>query len=347
MTPSPFAIHIVQGSCCTRNSITSDGEAHHATVSARPQETSAVKGPIRVGVALAVLGLLGIAGPGRLAAQDGADVGGGPAGAAAKPAAEIFHIDPVHSMALFRVQHLGAGAFHGRFNDVRGTIEIRPADELPVRFTVAIPVTSVDSGNERLDNHLRSADFFDAATHPEMTFATRSARALGEGFEITGDLTLVGVTRPITVRMEHIGTRDSERGKRCGYETVFTLKRSEFGMRYGLDNGALGDEVRVTVAMEASTAAPEPPAPGPGRAAGGGEGRARDLMAYDSNGDGKLEKSELPERMQRLFERMDVNQDGFIDAEEAQQAGRPRGRGEGGRGEGGRGGDRGDAPQRR
>ena len=165
------------------------------------------------------------------------------------PETATFKVDAVHSTALFRVQHLGAGMFWGRFNDLSGTFT--HGDGAMPSFDVTIKIDSVDSGNSALDDHLKNDDFFDEANHPTMSFKSTSARAAGENtYKVTGELTMRGHTEEITVDMEWTGARNSPRGFRCGYEAVFTVKRSDFGVNYGVANGALGDETRIIVALE-------------------------------------------------------------------------------------------------
>lgn len=171
-----------------------------------------------------------------------------------RPAAapERYNVDPVHSTALFRVHHLGAGMFWGRFNDLSGTVEFDPESGEGLKFDVAIKIASVDTANENLNTHLKSPDFFDAESHPEMRFASTSVKKTGERtYAVNGNLTIRDVTKPITVEMEWTGTNEGGRmGKRSGFETTFTIKRSEFGVMYGVQQGMLGDETRIVVAIE-------------------------------------------------------------------------------------------------
>ena len=160
-----------------------------------------------------------------------------------------FQVDSVHSTSIFRAHHLGAGMFYGRFNDVTGTIDI--VEGLPV-FAISIAIDSVDTNNEKLDGHLKSPDFFNSVEFPEMTFKSSSAKNIGdEKYEVVGEITLHGVTKPLTVVMEKTGQVTNSRGEMIGFETTFTLNRSEFGMTYGVESGALSDNVKVIVALEA------------------------------------------------------------------------------------------------
>jgi polyisoprenoid-binding protein YceI len=163
-------------------------------------------------------------------------------------AKETFNIDSVHSTAIFRVQHLGAGNFYGRFNELEGTIDW-DAEDGP-SFDVSIKIESVDSGNEALDKHLKNADFFDAKQFPTMTFKSTGAKKMGDNWKVTGEMTMHGVTKPVEVNMEFVGRADVGRGDRVGFETTFTIKRSDFGMNWGVENGALGDTTKIIVSLE-------------------------------------------------------------------------------------------------
>ncbi|MGB0323981.1 MAG: YceI family protein [Phycisphaerales bacterium] len=163
-------------------------------------------------------------------------------------AKETFNIDSVHSTAIFRVQHLGAGNFYGRFNELGGTIEW-DAEGGP-SFDVSIKIESVDSGNEALDRHLKNADFFDAKQFPTMTFKSTGAKKMADNWKVMGEMTMHGVTKAVEVDMEFVGRADVGRGDRVGFETTFTVKRSDFGMNWGVENGALGDATKIIVSLE-------------------------------------------------------------------------------------------------
>jgi len=167
------------------------------------------------------------------------------------PEGVAYMIDGVHSKALFRVQHLGAGRFWGRFNDVSGTVLFDRGVE--IRMDVAIRTESVDSGNKDLDKHLMSPDFFNAKEPACATMMFKSSGcAMGDKgiYMVTGDLTIHGVTKQVTVPVEFTGAADMGQGARAGFETTFSIKRSEYGMNWGVEKGMLGDEVRITVALE-------------------------------------------------------------------------------------------------
>lgn len=171
--------------------------------------------------------------------------------AGASPAAAAggaYGIDDVHSNAFFRVQHAGAGQFWGRFNQLSGTMTFDAAGT-PTAFDVSIAVDSVDSGEAKLDGHLKSPDFFNAKEFPALTFKSTSIKKAGDFFDVSGDLSMHGVTKPVTARIEVTGISQMM-GSRAGVEATFSVKRSEFGMTYGVEKGMIGDEVRVLVNLE-------------------------------------------------------------------------------------------------
>ncbi|MDZ4753341.1 MAG: YceI family protein [Phycisphaerae bacterium] len=174
-----------------------------------------------------------------------------PAPSSTSMSASTFDVDDVHSATFFRVQHLGAGQFWGRINDVSGTFTSANGSPEGVRFDITVKASSVDTNTEKLNEHLRSPDFFNAKEFPTLTFKSTGVKAAKQGFfDVTGDFTLHGVTKPVTATVEFTGQKAGKAGDRAGYEATFTIKRSEFGMNYGVDNGMLGDEVRIIVNLE-------------------------------------------------------------------------------------------------
>ena len=161
---------------------------------------------------------------------------------------EAFQVDAVHSTAIFRVHHLGAGMFYGRFNDISGTIT---GDENPA-FDISIDINSVDTNNEKLDAHLKSPDFFNAVEFSEMTFKSSATKKVGDDkYEVKGDITIHGVTKPLTVTMTKTGQVTGRRGESIGFEMEFQISRSDYGMNYGIESGALSNDIKVIVALEA------------------------------------------------------------------------------------------------
>lgn len=166
--------------------------------------------------------------------------------------AAAFSADPAHSLALFSIQHMGAGNTHGVFTGVTANIRFDSAKPEESSIEVVIKTNSLDTFNEARDKHLSGKDFFDVEKYPEMQFKSTSWKAAGEDtFEITGDFTLHGVTKPITVTAKHTGTGKGRNGETLlGLETKFQIKRSDYDM--GAMVPAVGDEVDITVSIEAT-----------------------------------------------------------------------------------------------
>ncbi|HTL30340.1 MAG TPA: YceI family protein [Tepidisphaeraceae bacterium] len=165
-------------------------------------------------------------------------------------AAETYTGDPVHSSLVFKSSHLNVSHVYGRFNAPTSTLTVENGELTAVEASVA--AKNVDTGVEKRDNHLRSADFFNAAEFPQITFKSTAVKKTGDGkYDVTGDLTLHGVTKSITVTVTKTGEGDNPPpfGHRAGWESTFSVKRSEFGMTKMIP--MVGDEVEVTIAIEA------------------------------------------------------------------------------------------------
>lgn len=160
-----------------------------------------------------------------------------------------FEVDGVHSSNVFRIKHMDVSNFYGRFNQIEGTFTLDDVDPTRAAFDIKLKTASIDTGNEARDKHLKSSDYFDAEKYPEITFKSRSVKKTDAGaLEVAGDLTLRGVTKPLTATVELTGVGKGFRGGViCGWETTFTVKRSDFGV--GKPEG-LGDEVRITISVE-------------------------------------------------------------------------------------------------
>jgi polyisoprenoid-binding protein YceI len=165
-------------------------------------------------------------------------------------AAPTFRIDPVHSSVVFRVKHAKVAYFNGRFNEVSGTVALDDQNPAGSSLNITINAGSVDTASAKRDGHIKSADFLNAKQFPSATFKSKSVtKADGESFEVQGDLTLHGVTKPMTVKLTRTGVAPSKKGgTTLGLESVFTIKRSEFGMDKMLE--MLGDDVTITLDLE-------------------------------------------------------------------------------------------------
>ena len=165
-------------------------------------------------------------------------------------AADTYKVDPVHSAVLFRAKHVNTGYVWGRFKDVSGTFVLDDADPSKSSFNIEIPVASVDSNNEKRDAHLKSPDFFNAVQYPTIAFKSTSVKK-GEGttYEVTGDLTLHGVTKPLVLKVDLVGTGEFPPGAhRAGLDVHFSVKLSDYQIK-GLP-GAVGDEIHLIVDTE-------------------------------------------------------------------------------------------------
>ncbi len=164
-------------------------------------------------------------------------------------AAETYTIDQAHTAALFKVSHMGFSYTWGRFNDVGGTIVWDDADPAASSVTVVIKADSIDSGNANKDKHLKSGDFFSVKEFPELSFVSKSIVKKGDTYEMTGDFTLHGVTKSITIPVTKMGAGiGPDKKQRIGFDSQFTIKRSDYGMAFGLPG--VGDEVTIIFASK-------------------------------------------------------------------------------------------------
>lgn len=165
-------------------------------------------------------------------------------------AADTYDIDASHSAAIFKVKHVGVAYTYGRFNDLKGTVVFDAANPAASKVEVIIQAASVDTYNQKRDAHLANPDFFDAKQFPVLKFTSTAFKKVSDTtFEVAGDFTLHGVTKPITVTATKTGEgKDPWGGYRIGFETTFTIKRSDYGMTKMME--AASDEVVITFATE-------------------------------------------------------------------------------------------------
>jgi polyisoprenoid-binding protein YceI len=170
--------------------------------------------------------------------------------AASPVRAENYKVDPVHSSIVFRSKHFNLGYIHGRFNEFSGSFRLDDKNVSESSIEMEVKAGSIDTNNAKRDGHLKSPDFFNVKQFPTITFKSSKFKKIDDqNFEVTGDLTLHGETKPVTVKLEKVGSgKDPMGGVRTGLETTFTIKRSDFGMKFMLEG--IGDEVRITVAVE-------------------------------------------------------------------------------------------------
>ena len=170
---------------------------------------------------------------------------------AAALAADSYTIDPSHTFPRFEISHFGFSTHHGQFNKTAGKIMLdRAAKSGGVEITV--DSASISTGDPKLEKHLRSDDFFDVEKFPVMVFKSKAVKFDGDAPAVTeGELTLLGVTRPLALTISRVkcGPHPIAKREACGAEVTGTLKRSEFGMMAYVP--AVGDEVTLRIQVEA------------------------------------------------------------------------------------------------
>jgi polyisoprenoid-binding protein YceI len=170
-------------------------------------------------------------------------------GVAVAQEGEAYTVDTMHSGVTFKISHLGLSWVHGRFDDLAGQFTVDRQTPANCSFELEAKTESVDTNNRKRDDHLRSPDFFNAKQFPAITFKSTSVRPEKEGYEVTGDLTLHGVTRPVTFLLTGGKTAEFPKGvHRTGYSAEVAIKRSEFGMTKFA--GALADVVHIELSFE-------------------------------------------------------------------------------------------------
>jgi polyisoprenoid-binding protein YceI len=175
-----------------------------------------------------------------------------------------YNIDPAHSIIGFSIRHLEIAWVEGRFKDFKGTIHFDEKDVTKSSVEFTAKVESIDTGVEQRNAHLRTADFFDIAKHPEMSFkSTRVERRGKDSYVLHGDFTLKGVTKPVALPFTVTGAiKDPWGNTRFGVSAQTKIDRRDYGITWGkaLENGGLdvGNEVTIDLQLEAVKPAPKP-----------------------------------------------------------------------------------------
>ena len=188
-----------------------------------------------------------------------------------------WRTDSAHADLQFSAKHMMVTTVRGKFADVTGSVTLDEADPAASSGSFTVRAASLTTSNEQRDGHLRSADFFDAETHPEITFvSTTITPTRGNDYRVTGDLTIRGVTRPATFDVEFLGLYQGFEGRRAGFHATTRLNREDWGLTWNvtLETGGwlVGkevkleidlalDEVSVPTTENAATAATENAAP--------------------------------------------------------------------------------------
>ena len=164
-------------------------------------------------------------------------------------------IDPVHSEVGFTVRHMMVSKVRGKFTGFSGQV-VTGSDPLDSSVTAEIDLSSIDTGNADRDNHIRSADFFEVDTHKTMTYRSTGVRVDGDDYVLDGELTLKGVTKPVSLRLELGGFGpDAFGGTRAGFTATGEIKRSDFGVDFNavMETGGVvvSDKVNLSLEIEA------------------------------------------------------------------------------------------------
>jgi polyisoprenoid-binding protein YceI len=167
-----------------------------------------------------------------------------------------YTIDTQHSAAQFKVRHMMIANVKGEFDKVTGTVEFDPANLAAFSVDASIDVSSISTRETDRDNHLKSADFFDVANFPTITFRSTSVAKDGGGYKVAGELNIHGVTKPATLEVESITdeVKDGWGFMRRGLEAKTKIDRRDFGLVFNIpmDGGGVvvGDKVEITIDVE-------------------------------------------------------------------------------------------------
>ncbi|HKL27412.1 MAG TPA: YceI family protein [Desulfuromonadales bacterium] len=169
--------------------------------------------------------------------------------------AATYQVDPVHSQVEFTVDHLMVFKVSGSFNDYQGEIIADPASRSIESATAAIKVASIDTRESKRDDHLRSADFFDAENYPTMTFVSKRIEGQGNDITVHGDLTIRGTTREVALRGKYRGENTDPWGNvRAGFSASTLINRHDYGLNWNkaLETGGfvVGDEVTINLEIQ-------------------------------------------------------------------------------------------------
>jgi polyisoprenoid-binding protein YceI len=175
----------------------------------------------------------------------------------ATTASSTWNIDPAHSIAEFKVRHMMISFVRGEFSGLSGVLKLDETDYTRSNIEVSIPTASVRTVDERLDDHLKNADFFDVEKFPTLTFISTKVRSTGgRNYAVTGDLMIHGVTRSVTLTVNDVSepSNDPWGNQRIGLSASTTINRKDFGIIWNtaLDSGGVlvGDEVSIALDVQ-------------------------------------------------------------------------------------------------
>ncbi len=168
-----------------------------------------------------------------------------------KTSSGVYEIDPSHTNVLFGIAHMGFSHYYGRFNTIEGKLTFDAKAPEKSKLEVTIPIASIDTNNEKLETELKSKDWFDAAKYPRATFVSTKIEKLSDSTgKVTGDFTLHGVTKPVTldVTFNGAGMNSFMNSEELGFSATGTIKRSDFGISAYIP--MVGDDVALTIETE-------------------------------------------------------------------------------------------------
>jgi len=151
-----------------------------------------------------------------------------------------YKADPAHTQVTFTVNHLGFSLYRGIFGDVSGALSLDPKAPNNAKVSIDIPMSGITTTHEKLNEHLKGADFFDAAKYPTAHFESTSVKVMGSKATVAGTLTIKGVTKPVVLKATFIGAgtmfnpMTKESSEQVGFEATTVIKRSDFGVSYGI-----------------------------------------------------------------------------------------------------------------
>jgi len=216
------------------------------------EENSAMK-KIAVGLVFALVGVVYLVGFGDVTARE-LSIAEKFANTGVVAESGKYDLDKGHSSIGFEVKHMGLVNVPGYFKDFAGSVNYNADDVTKSSVEFSAKVASVDTRVDRRDNHLRGPDFFDGENHPELTFKSTKVEKSGENLMVTGNFTIRGITKSITIPVKVAGFAKGRRGMVMGAMAETTIDRTDYGVSYGADGVMISKEVKVVLNIEARQA---------------------------------------------------------------------------------------------
>lgn len=167
--------------------------------------------------------------------------------------AKAYKVDTVHSTVVFSALYMGQSPFYGMFTESSGTLAYDGQDPASLKIDVTLPMDAIDTHNAQRDGHLKAPDWFNAREYPTVRFTGANASDNGDGtMSLDGELTLSGVTKPITIKLTHLKAGQTPRGERMGIGAEFTVKRTDFGVDTMVGEDGIGDEITIRAGIQAT-----------------------------------------------------------------------------------------------